>query len=161
MLSSKQSQFREEFLAPFRQKIYFLKSLPMGLLSGIRLTYLDEEKSVAEVPFWWLNKNPFTSIYFAVQSMAAELSTAAPVILALKGLDTDVAFIIVELKAEFIKKAQSRVEFTCEEYMNIHDAMAKLSKPGDTITVTAKTVGRDISDEEVARFYFTWSFKVR
>jgi len=161
MLTRKQQQFRDRFLSSFKQRFYYFKSLPMVLISGVRLIRLDEEKSVTEVPFRWINKNPFKSIYFAVQSMAAELSTAAPVIMALKAVDADVAFIIVELKAEFIKKAQSRVVFTCEEFGKINDAMSQLSKPGDTMTITAETVGRDMSDEEVARFYFTWSFKVR
>ena len=133
----------------------------MGLISGIRLIRIDEDKSVTEVPFRWVNKNPFKSIYFAVLSMAAELSTAAPVIMALKGLDANVAFIIVGLKADFSKKAQSRVVFTCEDFVAINDAISQLSEPGDTVSIMAETIGRDINDEEVARFYFTWSFRVR
>jgi hypothetical protein len=161
MLNREQRRFRDRFLSPFKQRFYYLKSLPMGLISGVRLVQLDEEKSVTEVPFRWLNKNPFRSIYFAVLSMAAELSTAAPVIMALKAVDADVAFIIVGLKADFSKKAQSGVVFTCEDYVNINDAISQLSKPGDTATITAETIGRDMHDEEVARFYFTWSFRVR
>ncbi|MBT8135006.1 MAG: DUF4442 domain-containing protein [Gammaproteobacteria bacterium] len=133
----------------------------MGLISGIRLIRIDENKSVTQVPFRWVNKNPFESIYFAVLSMAAELSTAAPVIMALKGLEANVAFIIVGLKADFSKKAKSRVIFTCEDYLAINDAISQLSEPGDTASITAETIGRDVNGEEVARFYFTWSFRVR
>ena len=43
----------------------------------------------------------------------------------------------------------------------INDAISQLSKPGDTATITAEMIGRDMNDEEVARFYFTWSFRVR
>ena len=161
MLNRQQRRFRDRFLSPFKQRFYYLKSLPMGLISGVRLVQLDEDKSVTKVPFRWLNKNPFRSIYFAVLSMAAELSTAAPVIMALKAVDVDVAFIIVALKADFRKKAQSGIVFTCEDYVNINDAISQLSKPGDTATITAETIGRDMNDEEVARFYFTWSFRVR
>lgn len=133
----------------------------MGLVSGIKLIHLDEKNSISEVPLRWLNKNPFDSMYFAVQSMAAELSTAAPVILALKGIDKNVALIIVELKVDFVKKAQSKVVFSCQDYEVINKAVAQLHQPGDAATVTAKSVGRDMSGDEVATFYFTWSFKVR
>jgi len=133
----------------------------MGLISGTRLIQLDEARSVAEVPFRWCNKNPFRSMYFAVQSMAAELSTAAPVMLALKGFDANVALIIVDLKAEFVKKAQSRIAFTCMDYDKIYDAVTQLQQFDDTVTVMVKTVGRDVHGEEVATFYFTWSFKRR
>lgn len=133
----------------------------MALISGIKLIYLDEEKSVSEVPFRWCNKNPFNSMYFAVQSMAAEMSTAAPVLMALKGCDANVALIIVDLKAVFNKKAQSRLTFQCEDYDKINEAVASLKQQGDTAKVTAKTVGRDASGDEVTTFLFTWSFKVR
>jgi len=133
----------------------------MGVISGIRLIHLDEKKSVSEVPFRWCNKNPFRSMYFAVQSMAAELSTAAPALMALKGNDANVAYIIVDLKAEFFKKAQSKVTFFCLDYDKFHNAISQLSQPDDTVTVTAKSVGKDAENSEVALFYFTWSFKVR
>lgn len=68
MLSQKQAAFRENFLSPFKQRLYYLKNLPMALLSGIRLIHLDEKKSVVIVPYWWVNKNPFHSMYFAVQT---------------------------------------------------------------------------------------------
>ena len=161
MLTRKQIKFSRNFLSPFKQKLYYLESLPMGLISGIKLVQLDEAISVSEVPFRWRNKNPFNSMYFAVQSMAAELSTAAPVMLALNGCDASVALIIVDLKVDFVKKAQSKVTFTCMEYSKIHDAVAQLKKAGDTAAVNVKTVGRDIDGSEVATFYFTWSFKRR
>ncbi len=161
MLSREQIKFRDSFLSPFKQKLFYLKSLPMGLISGIKLTHLDEKKAVSEVPFRWCNKNPFNSMYFAVQSMAAELSTAAPVMLALKGSDADVALIIVELKVDFVKKAQSKITFTCMEYDKIYNVIAQLKQADDTAVVTVKTIGRDIDGNEVAVFYFTWSFKKR
>lgn len=161
MLTSNQKKVRDDFLSPLKQKIFYLKSLPMGLISGIKITRLDEEKAVAEVPYRWRNKNPFRSMYFAVQSMAAELSTAAPVFMALKGIDASIAFIIVDLKAEFVKKAQSRVIFTCTDYEKIFTAISQLDASNDTTVVTAKTVGRDTSNQEVSVFYFTWSFKLR
>lgn len=161
MLTKKQIRFKDDFLSPLKQKLYFAKKLPMGLLSGIRLTYLDEEKACADVSFRWWNKNPFNSIYFAVLSMAAELSTAAPTMLALKSSDEDIALIIVDMKAEFVKKAQSRITFTCVDYARIVQAIEHLKQTDDTSSVTVETVGRDINDEEVATFYFTWSFKRR
>jgi len=161
MLTLRQTKFRDDFLSPWRQRFYYLKSLPMGLLSGIKLIQLDEAVSVSEVPMRWGNKNPFNSMYFAVQSMAAELSTAAPVLMALKGSDADIALIIVDLKAEFVKKAQSKITFSCVDFDKITNAVAQLKCAGDIAMVTARTTGRDVDDNEVANFYFTWSFKRR
>ncbi len=133
----------------------------MGFISGIRLIYLDQKKSVVTVPNRWLNKNPFNSMYFAVQSMAAELSTAAPVMLALHGCDASIALIIVSIRADFVKKAQSELTFVCLDYEKIFNAISELKQAGDSATVTAKTIGKDVAGDEVATFYFTWSFKRR
>jgi len=161
MLNKKQLKFCADLLSPFKQKIYFFRNLPMGLISGIRLIQLDEEKSVSEVPFRWCNKNPFKSMYFAVQSMAAELSTAALVMLALNKQDANVALIIVNMKVDFVKKAQTKVVFSCHDYDKILHEISKLSQLNDVAVVTVKTIGKDMNDNEVALFYFTWSFKRR
>ena len=133
----------------------------MALISGVKLIHLDEKKSIVEVPYRWCNKNPFKSMYFAVQCMAAELSTGAPALLALKGADADIILIIIGLKAKFVKKATTKITFTCEDYKLFTQALSQLKQVGDIVEVTAKTVGRDTDNEEVARFDFTWSFKLR
>ena len=161
MLSQKQLKFRDSFSSSFKQRFFYFKNLPMALISGIKLIQLDEEKSIAEVPYRWRNKNPFKSMYFAVQCMAAELSTGAPALLALKGADADIVLIIIDLKAKFVKKATTKITFTCEDYKLFTQALSQLKQVGDIVEVTAKTVGRDTNEEEVARFDFTWSFKLR
>ena len=93
--------------------------------------------------------------------MAAELSTAAPAMLALKGMDADVALIITDLKAEFAKKAQTTIAFTCTDFNAFATALAQLKAPGDNTQVTAKTIGKNAQGDVVATFYFTWSFKRR
>ncbi|MCK4833417.1 MAG: DUF4442 domain-containing protein, partial [Gammaproteobacteria bacterium] len=65
------------------------------------------------------------------------------------------------LKVEFVKKAQSKIFFTCHDYESIVEAVSSLKQPGDTAAVTARSVGVDVNDDEVAVFYFTWSFKRR
>lgn len=160
-LNAKQQKFSKQFLNGWLVSLYFLRQLPMALFAGVRLRVLDEEKAVATVPFGWRNRNPFESMYFAVQSMAAELSTAAPAMLALKGVDADVALIIVRNAASFSKKAKTKITFTCTDYPAYAAALAILKNSGDSVEVTATTVGTDLKGETVATFEFTWSFKRR
>lgn len=160
-LNTKQQTFSKQFLNGWLVSLYFLRHLPMALFAGVRLRVLNEEKSVATVPFGWRNKNPFSSMYFAVQSMAAELSTAAPAMLALKGVDADVALIIVRNGAAFHKKAKTKITFTCTDYPDYRTALATLKKAGDSVEVTASTTGTDANGEVVSTFHFTWSFKRR
>lgn len=142
-------------------KLYLFKSLPMGWIAGLRIRELSEVRCVTSVPFKRLNKNPFRSIYFAVQSMAAELSTASGCLLAVEGQNPSVAFIIVDLKATFTKKATDRVFFTCEDCHKAFEAVNKCIDSGNSETATFKTVGKMKDGTIVSEFEFTWSFKQR
>lgn len=142
--------------------LWLLAKLPMGFIAGIRVKIIDKEQCVTTVPYRWFNTNPFKSMYFAVQSMAAELSTAAPCLVAITGQKPSVAFIIVNNKAEYFKKAVSKVYFRCS---NVNEAFLAaqncIDNPGEPYTVTLKTEGTMKDGTVVSRFEFTWSLKTR
>ncbi|WP_436516057.1 hypothetical protein [Ekhidna sp. To15] len=160
-LNSKQQKLAKQVTNNFKFPLYLIKSLPMGWLSGLRVRELTSDKCTTSVPFKNLNKNPFKSIYFAVQSMAAELSTASPCLLAITGQKPSVAFIIVDLKANFTKKATDRVYFTCEDGAKAFEAVERCIETGQPAEATFKTVGKMKDGTIVSEFEFTWSFKQR
>ena len=47
-----------------------LRHLPMAFLAGLKVKKLSNSIAEVTVPFNFLNKNPFNSIYFAVLTMA-------------------------------------------------------------------------------------------
>lgn len=160
-LNSKQQKLASQVKSSFKFPLYLMRSLPMGWLAGLRIRELTPEKCITSVPFKNLNKNPFKSIYFAVQSMAAELSTASPCLLAITGQKPSVAFIIVDLKANFTKKATDRVYFTCKDGAKAFEAVQKCIETGESAEATFKTIGRMKDGTVVSEFEFTWSFKQR
>lgn len=141
--------------------LFLLTKLPMGFLAGMRLHKLEIDECITSVPFNSITKNPFRSTYFAVQSMAAELSTAAHCMLAVEGQKPSIAFIIVDLKASFSKKATGRVYFSCAEGEKAYQAVQKANETGEAQTVTFKTTGKMKDGTVVSEFEFTWSFKQR
>ncbi len=160
-LNSKQKKLASQVTSGFKFPLYLMKSLPMGWLAGLRVRELTPNKCTTSVPFKNLNKNPFKSIYFAVQSMAAELSTASSCLLAITGKTPSVAFIIVDLKANFTKKATDRVYFTCEDGAKAFEAVDRCIETGEAAEATFKTVGTMKDGTIVSEFEFTWSFKQR
>ncbi|WP_309640021.1 DUF4442 domain-containing protein, partial [Flavobacterium sp.] len=54
----------------------FLK-LPAAFWCGVRVKTLEVDRCTTSVKHTWKNQNPFHSMYFAVQAMAAELTTGA------------------------------------------------------------------------------------
>ncbi|GAB5556212.1 MAG: hypothetical protein SchgKO_04250 [Schleiferiaceae bacterium] len=113
------------------------------------------------MPFWFFTRNPFKSMYFASQSMAAELSTAVPVIYAMEGFDARFAYIITSNRAEFHQKATTKTTFTCTVDEKLLEAIQKAVETGEPSSYTAHTLGTNSSGELVSEFWFTWSFKVR
>lgn len=133
----------------------------MVAVAGIRVKKLDAEKCETTVPFKHLNKNPFKSMYFAVQAMAAEISTAIPAMIAIEKHDLSVAMLVVENKSEFYKKGVSKITFTCEDIQGFSETIEKCISTKEAHTYTAKTTGTMSDGTVVSVFYFTWSFKVR
>lgn len=160
-MNDQQKKLASKLTNPFLLMFYMFFKLPMGFLAGLRVREMSKERTVVSVPFKRRNKNPFKSIYFAVQSMAAEMSTASGCMLAIQAQSPSVAFIIVDLKASFSKKATSQTYFTCEQNHKAFEAVAKCIESGEATQATFETVGKMKDGTEVARFEFTWSFKQR
>jgi hypothetical protein len=160
-LSATQESFRKKMLNPILFRTFSLLKVPAGGISGMKLTELTTARAVSTLPFKKLNQNPFESIYFAVQSMAAELSTAAIGLMAIEGQKPTIATIIIDMKAEFPKKATDKVTFVCEDGAKIFDAVDECIATGEAKTVDVKTVGTMADGTIVSIFHFTWSFKQR
>jgi hypothetical protein len=91
--------------------------------------------------------------------MAAEMSTGLPALMAIQGIKPGVSMLVVGLKADFIKKADKRTVFTCEDVAGLIRAVQQAVESGEGVEYEALSVGRLPNGEEVARFHITWSFK--
>ena len=154
-------RFRRRMTNPFLTRAFMAVKMPLGLFAGLRVRSLSMEGCETTVPYGWRSTNPFRSIYFAAQSMAAELSTGAIAMLAVEATPQPVAMLITGLEASFSKKATARTTFTCEAGGQIFAAVQAAAVSGEPVTVQAETVGRMADGTEVSRFVFTWSFKRR
>ena len=151
---------RRSILSPWKLKLYMLGKLPMGLLAGLRVVALDEEKAAVTIRFGYLTKNPFRSIYFACLAMAAELASGIQGIVRVSD-GSPVSMLVVDLRGTFTKKAVGRITFTCADGAAIAAAIAATRADGEGRTVPCTSVGRDETGDEVATFSLTWSFKAK
>jgi hypothetical protein len=142
-------------------KLFFLQKMPMGLLNGLRIVAVDKEHASVSVPYNYLTKNPFRSLYFAVQSMAAELSSAVMAMAEIKAASRPVSMLVFDMQAKFTKKAQSRVLFTCRDGVAISKAIRETLETGEGRTATITSVGIDEAGDKVSEFIFTWTFKAK
>ncbi|HCP96918.1 MAG TPA: thioesterase, partial [Pseudoalteromonas sp.] len=102
-------------ITPSSIKYYTLFKLPAAYFTGVRVRSIDEKQCTVRVRLNFMNKNPFRSMFWAVQGMAAELSTGALIMHALHGSNTKVSMLVIENKARFSKKAVGRINFSCNQ----------------------------------------------
>lgn len=140
-------------------KFYFLKKLPSVFFWKINVEEINSQKAVISIPYCWRTQNPFRSIYFSALAGAAELSTGLLAFLAVE--DKNMSMLVVGMKAEFVKKANTKCYFICEQGKDIQDAVNKaiISQEGQLVTVVSKGFNED--DELIAQFEFIWSLKQR
>lgn len=136
-----------------------LSKLPMGFMSGIKIIRLTHQDAIVGVRFKWMNQNPFKSIYFAVLSMAAELSTGVLAYGQIYKRNPNVSMLVVKLEAEFYKKAVGEILFTCVDGDKIAASIEACIQSNQARSLECVSIGRNSLGEEVAKFIFTWSFK--
>lgn len=149
-----------EFSASNINKFLFFK-LPSAFLCGVRAKYINAEKCEVTVTHRWINQNPFNSMYFAVQAMAAELSTGALVMSKIRKSDTKISMLVANNKCTFTKKATGKITFTCCDGNLISEAIQKtiLTKEGQTCWM--KSVGKNAAGESVSEMHFEWTVKAK
>ena len=160
-LNSKQQKLKRNLISTLKFRLYLLFNLPIGWLAGMKIIDFTEKHCITSVPFNWINKNPFKSVYFAVQSMAAELSTATACMVAIQGYQPSIALIIVDMKGKFHKKATGKLFFTCIHQSQAYDTAARAVALKKAQELSLKTIGKMSDGTVVSDFTFTWSFKQR
>ena len=87
--------------SPFLYSLFLIKKLPIAWISGLKVAEVTKEAAKVNIKFKYLNQNPFKSMYFACQAMAAEMSTG---LLALGYLDAQpakVSMLVLDLNCSF------------------------------------------------------------
>ncbi len=135
--------------------------LPSAWWCGVRLRYIDEQRTIVTVRHSWRNQNPFKSMFWAVQGMAAELSTGAMVIDQIEKSGKKISMLVANNNANFSKKATGKITFTCEDGHLIHKAIQDTIASGAGQTFWMKSVGVNEEGIVVSTFNFEWTVRVK
>jgi hypothetical protein len=148
-------------LNPSKINTFSFFKLPAVWWTGVRLRYIDDSKAVATVRHRWINQNPFNSLFWAVQGMAAELTTGAMVMKQIKESGRNISMLVANNNANFSKKATGKITFVCEEGHLIADAIEKTIQSGEGQTIWMNSVGRNEEGIVVSTFNFEWTLKLK
>ncbi|WP_190809184.1 DUF4442 domain-containing protein [Flagellimonas sp. S3867] len=148
-------------IKPSKFNTFTFFKLPAAWWCGVRLKYIDDHKAITSVKHRWFNQNPFNSMFWAVQGMAAELSTGAMVITQIKKSGKKISMLVANNNATFTKKATGRITFTCEDGHLIQEAIQKTIETGEGRTFWMKSIGLNEEGAAVSTFNFEWTVKIK
>ena len=148
-------------LSPSKYNTFLFFKLPSAFWCGVRVKEINNLKCVVTVTHNWFNQNPFNSMYFAVQAMAAELSTGAMVIDQIRNSGRKISMLVANNKSNFSKKATGKITFLCNDGHLINEAILQTIASSAGQTFWMKAVGINEKGEQVSEMDFEWSIKLK
>lgn len=149
------------FFVPKKINTFLILKLPLAYIAGVRVLSVDSNKVTVKIKHKWINQNPFKSMFWAAQGMAAELSTGVLVMQAISKSKQKVSMLVTQQEANFYKKARGRVIFSCTTKVNITDIINNSKKSGEGQSFNLTSFGKNEQGEIVSKFSFGWSVKVK
>ncbi|MCH7784512.1 MAG: DUF4442 domain-containing protein [Bacteroidetes bacterium] len=148
-------------LKPKQINTFLFFKLPAAYFCGVRLKSIDDIICCTSVRHRWINQNPFKSLFWAVQGMAAELSTGALVMSYIKESNHGISMLVANSKATFNKKARGRIIFTCRDGLLIKESINRSIETDEAQTRWMKSEGVDEQGDTVSVFEFEWTVKFK
>lgn len=144
-------------------KINFFNALklPLAFLGGVRVKSISDTEVVVSIKHRWMNQNPFSSMFWAAQGMAAEMPTGVLVMKAIKDSKRKVSMLVTHQEADFFKKATGSILFSCKGGNQIREAIQKSIKTGEGQVIVLTSEGKNKEGVVVSRFQFHWSLRVK
>ena len=148
-------------ISPRKLNTFLLIKLPSAFFCGVRTKSLTDEACIVSVKHRWINQNPFNSMFWAVQGMAAELTTGALVMTKIRSSGQKMSMLVTSNNATYTKKATGRIQFTCIQGKAIDATIAKAIETGEGQTILLNSKGINKDGEQVSDFNFEWSIRVK
>jgi len=146
---------------PRKLNLFLLFKLPSAFLTGVRTKSIDAQKCVVIVKHRWINQNPYSSMFWAVQGMAAEFPTGILLTQEIERSKRNISMLVLNNKASFTKKATGRINFTCNQGEEARATIVKLITTGEPQTVWLDAVGVNESGQQVSSFSFEWTLLLK
>jgi hypothetical protein len=140
---------------------FLLFKIPSAYFSGVRVSDISNNKVIATVKHKWRNQNPFNSMYWAVQGMASELTTGVLVMKHIAESKMEISMLVVHQEADFFKKAIGKITFSCNDGIEIKNAVKKTIETGEGQTIKLTSDGYNEKGEKVSSFIYVWSIRLK
>ncbi|QXP68327.1 DUF4442 domain-containing protein [Polaribacter sp. AHE13PA] len=146
---------------PRKVNLFNLVKLPLAYLGGVRVRTITDTEVVVSIKHRWMNQNPFRSMFWAAQGMAAEMPTGVLVMKAIDDSKVKVSMLVTQQEAQFFKKATGRILFSCKGGNEIREAIQESIKTVEGQVIILTSEGKNKDGVVISRFQFHWSLRVK
>ena len=125
---------------------------------------LNERRCEVRVPLNWRTRNHLRSMYFGALCIGADCAGGLIAFHLMAKAKAKVSFVFKDMKAEFLKRPEGDVHFSCEDGPAIQALMERTLASGEREEATVHVIARvpkKLGDEPVARFALTLSLKAK
>lgn len=153
--------FKRIITNPVLFKFFVFQKLSSAFWAGLSMAHFDEQSCGVRVKLSWFNQNPFRSMYFAVEAMAAEMSCGMLAFGQVYKRQPAVSMLVEKLEAKFVKKATGVIIFTCADGLAFQQAVNDALENKEGSKLLSTSIGKNQAGDVVAEFQFTWTFKAK
>ena len=146
---------------PRKVNLFNLVKLPLAYLGGVRVRAITDTEVVVTIKHRWMNQNPFNSMFWAAQGMAAEMPTGVLVMKAIDDSKRKISMLVTNQEAQFFKKAKGSITFSCTGGNEIREAIQESIKTGEGQVIVLTSEGKNKDGVVVSKFQFHWSLRVK
>lgn len=143
-------------------RFFSLRKIPLLFFVSPTVEELTDERCVIRIPLNFRTRNHLGSMYFAALCIGADCAGGITAMRLIRESGQKVSLIFKDLKAEFLRRAEGDVTFTCEEGLAIQDLVQKALSSGQRENLPVHVQAHVPSEEGsplVARFELTLSLK--
>lgn len=141
--------------------LFSMAKMPLGVAAGLRLDALDRQRCTASLPGGWRTQNPFGSMYWAAQGMAAELATGVHGVVFTSAAPVPVRVILAGCHGHFVRMCKGRGTFVFEQGDKVREHIERTLATGESLTCDTEVTGYDPGGEVVSRWTFSWAFRAK
>jgi acyl-coenzyme A thioesterase PaaI-like protein len=145
-------------------RTFGLFKVPFILFANPSVIALDDEVCVIKIPLNWRTKNHLKSMYFGALCTGADIAGGLIAMTEIANSKENIALSFKDFKANFLKRAEEDVYFTCSQNKEIRILVNEVIKSGERKNFPVKiiaTVPAISTTEIVAEFELTLSLKLK
>lgn len=154
---------KEISLKKMRWMLFLLGFVKIPIIGFVKpkLVTLDEERASVTIRLRRRSKNHLNSMYFGALAVGADVAAGLHAFYFAEKMGKKVSFAFKGMKAEFLMRAESDIEFISEDGAKVSDAMNRSLESGERINEPIMVVAKNTKNEVVATFEMIVSVKVK